>query len=605
MVVAIVATGLIVAVAAWRLRPPPPATPVTRFALTLPESQQFAATGRQALALSPDGSKLVYVSNNRLYVHALSELEPHVVPGPESNLAISSPTFSPDGQSIAFAMSSDNTIKRVATSGGVPVTVCTATAPYGVSWHASGILIGQGAQGIIRCSPNGGAPERLATVDPGEQAHGPQLLSDGSALLFTIAKAANGVTRWDTARIVMQTLKSGKRETVVNGGSDGRYLTTGHLLYVVGGVVLAAAFNPERPGVIGTRVPVIEGVRRPLAGNTGAAQFDVSPTGTLAYVPGPAGPRSTDVGIAIADRSGAVTRISTAIGAYTHVRASRDGKYLAVGSDDEKEAIVWITDVDARSTIRRLTIGSQNRFPIWSPDGQKVAFQSNREGDFGIFAQRADGAGTVERLTKASNGERHVPESWSPDGKHLSFSVVKDGKYQLWMLSLDDLKAAPFANVESAEPIGSIFSPDGRWIAYAATPLDDTTILVNRGVYIQPFPAAGTERYQVPKQQMDFQPVWSAKGDELMYVPTAASGRLAIVSVSTTPSVTFGPLRTFPAVVTAGRLSGQPRAYDLMPDGRTVGLLSVAESNSSPAASQQVRVTLNWFEELKARVPTR
>jgi dipeptidyl aminopeptidase/acylaminoacyl peptidase len=212
----------------------------------------------------------------------------------------------------------------------------------------------------------------------------------------------------------------------------------------------------------------------------------------------------------------------------------------------------------------------------------------------------------VERLTNAANGERHVPESWSPDGKHLSFSVVKDGKYRLWMLALDGVKAAQFANVESAEPIGSIFSPDGRWIAYAATPLDDTrTILVNRGVYIQPFPAAGTERYQVRKQQMDFQPVWTAKGDELVYVPTAASGRLAIVSVSTTPSVAFGPLRTFPAVVTAGRLSSQPRAYDLMPDGRTVGLASVSESDSSAAASQQVRVTLNWLEELKARVPTK
>src|SRR4029077_4872596 len=123
--------------------------------------------------------------------------------------------------------------------------------------------------------------------------------------------------------------------------------------------------------------------------------------------------------------SGALTRLAVPPGSYVHVRASRDGGRLAIGTDDGKEANVWIYELAGKNAMRRLTLDGQNRFPIWSPDGQRVAFQSDREGGMGIFAQRADGTGPIERLTKAAPGDAHVPESWSPDGRHIVFSEQK------------------------------------------------------------------------------------------------------------------------------------------------------------------------------------
>jgi eukaryotic-like serine/threonine-protein kinase len=600
---AVLLTALLVGLAAWRLRPSSAPRRVARFSFARSQGQQATNITRHVVAVSPDGTQLVYLGNNRIFVRSLSEFDAHAIPGTEGDGIVTSPAFSPDGRSIAFHSQNSNAIRRVAVSGGAPVTICSAIAPFGMTWDASGIVAGQGAGGIIRCSPNGGAPERLAAVDEGELAHGPQMLLDGAALLFTIAKAADGPTRWNKARIVVQTMKSGARKTVVNGGTDARYLPTGHLVYALGGIVFAVGFDPARQEVTGGAVPVIEGVGRPAVA-TGVVQFATSATGTLLYVPGPVDAGATERVLAFADRTGTVTRLPVPPGPYVHVRASRNGARLAIGSDDAKDAIVSIQDLAGTSAMRRLTFGGQNRFPIWSPDNQRIAFQSDREGDLGIFSQRADGTGTVERLTKAQKGQAHLPESWAPDGRHLSFSVSEGSTFSLWMLSIADRKAMPYSHIESREPIGSVFSPDGRWLAYSLTPAGAVGggLSPSRGVYIEPIPATG-ERYQIPKQQgLDFHPVWGPKGDELIYVQSAASGLLAAVSVTTQPGVVFGALASLPARVTAGRLSNESRAHDILPDGRFVGMVASTETDSADF-SGQMRVVINWFEELEQRVP--
>jgi len=288
-----------------------------------------------------------------------------------------------------------------------------------------------------------------------------------------------------------------------------------------------------------------------------------------------------------------------------YVRASRDGERLAVGTDDGKEAIVSIQDLTASSAMRRLTFVGHNRFPIWSPEGQRVAFQSDREGDQAIYSQRIDGTGSIERLTKAAQGEAHIPESWSPDGKFLSFSVSKGSRFSLWTLSVPDKRASPFGTVQSMQPIGSVFSPDSHWIAYSSSPVAGPVASPDRGVFIQPVPPTG-EPYQLPKQQLDFHPVWGPKGTELFYVVSSASGQLAMVSVTMHPSVIFGSPTTFSARVTGGRTADQMRAYDILPDGRFVGVVDASESQSITASTNpQIRVVINWFEELKARVPTK
>ena len=602
-------TATLVGFGAWIALPPSGSGPlVARFSWALPDGQVFPTTSRRLVSVSPDGKQIVYVANSRLFVRSLSDFEAHVIPGSE---AVTAPAlFSPDGRSIAFF--GDGAIKRIAASGGVAVTVCPAEGLFGMTWDSGGIVFGQGRKGIFVCPPDGGAPKQLVAVRDDEEAQAGQLLDDGRALLFVVAKVADGISRWDKAQVVVQTLSSDARKTLINGGTDALYVPTGHLLYSLGGVVFAVRFDPARQTVSGGAVPVLEGVRRSAGAVTGTVQFSVSETGNLVYVPGPIGMTTADRAIALADRSGTVTRLSIPPGPFTYIRASRDGARLAVGTDDGKEAIVWIHDVGAATSMRRLTLVGHNRFPIWSPDGQNLAYQSDREGDLAVFMQRADGAGAVKRLTKAANGEAHVPESWSPDGNHILFSAAKDtgdslrAAFSLWTLSVGDGKTTPFGDVRSREPIGSTFSPDGRWVAYHSTPeatgLVNPTRSPNSGVFMQPFPPTG-DRYQAPKLGRDYHPVWDSKNGALFYVPVAS--QLAVVDVTTKPAVTFGRPEQLAARVTANRLSIDARAFDVLPDGRFVGLVSNSDADPSSSLAPQIRVVLNWTEELKQRVPTR
>jgi Tol biopolymer transport system component/tRNA A-37 threonylcarbamoyl transferase component Bud32 len=606
---AVLLTAIIVGAAASWWRSQAAAPTVVRFVLTLPrQNEALANTGRQIMAISPDGTRIVYETiglGTRLYVRSISDFDAHGVPGSEGQ-GVHSPAFSPDGRSVVYF--SRGTLKRTALGEGTSVTLCAAESPFGITWDASGIILGQGRKGIVRCSPNGGPAEQLATVRPDELAHAPQLLPDGEHLLFTVVKASlSPTTNWDRAQVVVQSLKSGERKTVIDAGSDGRYVSTGHLLYAVGGVILAVPFDLVQLQPIGRAVPVVEGVSRTRGTGTGMAHIAISPSGTLVYVPGPATPAADMGQLALADRTGLVTPLKLPPGPYVDVRASRDGKQLVLDSDDGKEAIVWIYDMAATSSIRRLTLPleGQNRFSIWSPDGHRVVFQSDREGDLALFAQQTSGNGAVERLTKPENGEAHIPGSWSRDGKHLAFTVVKEGRYSLWMLSFPERTTAPFGHVTSAEPIEPVFSPDGRWIAYASGPTsNEGSAAPDRGVFIEPVPPTGA-RYQVPKQLVDFHPLWSADGRELFYTASMVSGQMAVARVATQPVVTFGTPEQFPARVTADRLSNEPRAYDVLPDGRFIGLTSVPGTNPQSSQGFQLRVVLNWFEELKQRVPVK
>ncbi|MBI3264101.1 MAG: protein kinase, partial [Acidobacteria bacterium] len=210
---------------------PAPARHLARFSLPLPEGQRFTAGGRQLVAISPDGTQMVYMASQRLYLRSMSELESRVISGTESTVAPSHPVFSPDGRSVVF-WNGDQTLKRIAVSGGAPVTICQADNPYGVSWSTDGILFGQGTKGIMRVSASGGKPEVLVQVKGDELAHGPQMLPGGQAVLFTLA-TGTGADRWDKAHVVVQSLRSGERKTLIEGGSDARYLPTGHLVYAL------------------------------------------------------------------------------------------------------------------------------------------------------------------------------------------------------------------------------------------------------------------------------------------------------------------------------------------------------------------------------------
>ena len=206
---------------------------VIRASFALPDGQVFTNSGRRVVAISPDGSQFAYVANSRLYLRPLARLDATPIPSMDE-AGVVNPVFSPDGRSIAFW--SANTIKRISVGGGPAVTICEASRPYGMSWQGDTILFGQGSDGIKQVSASG-KPQTLVTVRPGEIADGPQMLPGGQAVLFTIA-SEGGDDRWDNARIVVQPLAGGARKTIIEGGSDARYLPTGHLLYAYQGVLL-------------------------------------------------------------------------------------------------------------------------------------------------------------------------------------------------------------------------------------------------------------------------------------------------------------------------------------------------------------------------------
>jgi eukaryotic-like serine/threonine-protein kinase len=605
VVLAATVTGVLAGSAAWYLatRPVMPLA-VTRFSFALPEGQsvRLPAT-RHMIALSQDGSQMVYVADTRLYLRSMPRLEVHAIQGSESDQSVTTPVFSPDGRSVAFWAGADQTIKRVAVTGGPAVIICAADNPYGIDWMADGLVFGQGSKGIMRVSTNGGTPEVLVRVKDGEEAHGPQLLPGGQHVLFTLATGTD-FGRWDKARVVVQSLASGERKTLIEGGSDARYVPTGHLVYAVGGNLFAVAFDVRRLEMMGGPVPMVEDVRRSNGRETGAAHFSLSSTGSLIYIPGFAsGPEWGHQGIVLTDRLGRVERLQLPPGPYRGVRASPDGTRIAFEADDGKEAIIYTYDLSGARPMQRLTFGGNNRFPVWTSDSKRVAFQSDRDGDLGIFWQSADGKGTAERLTKPDQGVSHAPESWSPMGDRFLFSTTKGSDVSLWTFSLQDRKATTFGEVHSSYPTGAIFSPDGRWVAYTTSERGMTTMTI----YVQPFPATGA-KYQLFVKGSSNTPTntphkvaWSPDGKELFYVPRL--GGFEAVSVTTQPTFAFGNAVTVPRPFQPGPPNSRT-LYDITPDGKFVGLMPAGRTPSGDFTAPQIQVVLNWFEELRARVPT-
>ena len=590
--VAFAALGAVLsAVAFWALRPTPSA-PVSRFAIALPPGQSFTNAGRRLLTLSPDGSHLVYVADLKLHVRPLASLESRVLSGSENQQAVIHPVFSPDGQSIAFFAAGDRSLKRLSLAGGTAVTISPMeSALFGLSWDEDGLVFGRG-KGIFRVAAEGGTPQQIASVGEDEVLDCPQLLPGGRAVLFSMRKASSN---WERAQIVVQQLDGGTRMTVLDGGADGRYLPSGHLTYAAGGVLFAVPFDVRRLAVTGGPVPVVEGIRRGTFAGIGSlspatAHYTVSRNGTLAYVSGPSIPASSgNADLGVFDRKGDVQPLKLPPGGYAAPRASPDGGHVVFEliPADGKSVFIAVYELSGKTAARRLTFEGNSRAPVWSPDSAWIAFQSDREGDAGIFRQRADGTGTAERLTKAAGKNTHSAQSWSRDGQHLLFSDEADGdpvKATLWILGLNDRKVARFVDGPARE---AAFSPNGRWVAYQ-TP---------SGVFVEPFPRTGA-KYLVP--QGGGHPMWSPAGDELIL--NAGPQRSTIVPILTKPSLSFGRSVDLPR---RGRVEAPPtsnrRQADVLPDGRIVGVMAQGVTDLTP----QIVVVLNWVKELKQRVPTR
>jgi eukaryotic-like serine/threonine-protein kinase len=573
--------AVIASLAVWNLKPSP-SLPVTRMAISLPPGQQLAGLDAgPAVALSSDGTRLAYVAHQgktqQLYLRAMDTLEAKPIPGTEGAV---NPFFSPDGEWVGFF--AGGKLKKISVSGGAEVTVGDASVPRGASW---------GSQRMIAFTPTalsalqqvpgaGGTPQVLTRLEKEEATHRwPDFLPGGKALLF--ASAASD-TPWTNAQVAVQAVGTGKRWNLVRGGTQPRYARSGHLLYVQGGSLMAVPFDPQGLTVAGAAVLVVEGV---LQSNGGAAQYSISSTGSLVYVPGNVQSRQSR--LVWVNRNGAEQPLAAPANAYLGPQISPDGRRVAVGIT-ESESQIWLYDL-SRENLTRITFeGNTNNRPVWTPDGKRIAFQSNREGPQNLFWQLADGSGGLERLNTGEFSE--TPHSWSPDGQLLAFiEITPTTGIDIWVLRLSDRKAQPFLRTQFNEGAAR-FSPDGRWLAYIS---DESGRFE---IYVQPYPGPGG-KWQISIEG-GREPVWNPNGRELFY---RCGNKMMAVDIATQPGFAVGR----PRMLFEGQYQPAPGSfpnYDVAPDGQRFLMLKPIEQ--AQAAPTQINVVLNWFEELKQKVPT-
>ena len=585
-----VVIAVIAGVGFWSLRRPTP-EPLKKFVITPPATALLASFVNNQLAISPDGTRLVYEASSaggtKLYVRSLDELIATPIAGTER--AQGNHFFSPDGESVAF-FTTDRKLKKVSLMGGTPITLSDiSTRVLSGSWVEDTIVFSQGSgstSDLYQVSANGGEPEILAVPDAekGERQYfSPEILPGGKAVLFTIFL---GGRNYQTAVLSLET---GERKVLLEGSRDARYAPTGHLVYELygTGTLMAVPFDLGRLEIAGDSVPILQGVRQAL---NGWVDYSFSSDGTLVYVPGGSG--AGQFRLVWVDRQGAVEPMGAPPHNYRAPRLSPDGGRVAVTITDTSTDI-WVYNI-VRQTLTRLTFEGDNQQPQWTPDGKRVMWRSEREGVPGnLFWKLADGTGAVERLTTSEF--RQNPGSWSPDGQFLAFyqqpsTGSSPTARDIWILPLEGERKPQSILQTQFNELAPVFSPDGRWLAYVS---DESG---RNEIYVRPFPKVEEGKWQISTDG-GVELRWAGNGRELFYRNESGDQMMA-VNITTEP--TFGP--GTPRLLFEGvyiRSQGASAFYDVTPDGQRFVMVQ-AEGTVSP----QINVVLNWFEELKRLVPT-
>jgi serine/threonine-protein kinase len=555
-----------------------PAAPVAvmRFPVTLSVSSPLVL-GAATLAIAPDGRNFVYLAgdpnNPQLFLRPLGSLDATAMAGTEG---ASDPFFSEDGKWVAFFAAGK--LKKISIFGGGTQDVCSVPGfMRGGSWLPSNeILFGHLNRGIFSVPATGGTPTEVTVLDSarGEISHRfPQALPGGKWVLFTVK--FNNISSFDDAAIAAENIETHERKELVRGGSYGRYIATGHLMYARGTSLFAIPFDVGRMQISGTPLPVLEGGM--LNPYSGTANFEVSRTGILVYTPiGPAG--INNVAVAWMDHQGKTTRIIGENRPYDNPRLSPDGSKIAVtlraANDD-----IWVYDI-ARAALSRLTFGGGNSdLAVWTPDGMEIVFAAERGRGIALLRKPWDGSGAPVDLGIGHELSQYAPPSITPDGRKIVFSSKGD-------LMVKDLQeggaTTRLAETEAFEDAPRL-SPDGRILTYASNESGRMEL------YAVPYPKPGG-KWQISTGGPSSPAVWSPDGRELFY---AEQGKLMKVDVTTTPRVKFSspyvvcPLP--PAIYSV---------YGVSTDGKRF-LVGIGES--SKVVATQVNVVVGWFEELEQK----
>ena len=579
------ALGIIAVVALWgwwrATRPVEQSLrPLVRLDVDLGPDVSMGSPYGADVILSPDGTRVVYVSQGRLFTRRLDQ--PNVTELTETQGAFA-PFFSPDGQWVAFF--APGKLKKISVEGGAAIALCDSPTGRGGSWGDDGSIIAAPDTngGLSRIPSAGGSPTPVTELQSGESTHRwPQVLPGGKAVLFTAG--STGGTGYDSANIDVMSLADHRTKTLLRGGTFGRYLPSGHLIYVNRGTLFAVPFDMNRLEVRGTPSPVLNQVAYTP---NGSALLDFSQTGTLIYRSGEAGGGLLTV--QWLDAAGKTEPLLAKPDAYERPSLSPDGNKLAINTSD-----IWVYEWQ-RDTMTRLTFGpARSIYPLWSPDGRYIVFQAPG----GMFWTRSDGSGKPQPLTQSKN--RQLPYSFTPDGKLLAFyELMPQTQDDIWTVPLesDDTglragKPEPFLQTPFDERHGA-FSPDQRWMAY------DSNESGSYQVYVRPFPDKGG-KWQISNSGGVY-PVWSRNGRELFFRTEDSQIMVASYTVKGDSFVADKPrVWTEKSIASIGLLAN----YDLAPDGKRIVALMPTGTPEYQKAQNHVIFLENFFDEVRRRTAT-
>ena len=627
---AAVAGVLATAAAAWSLWPSVE-RPIARFDTDVPDGQTAAAPGVPdfpLVAVSKDGTRWAISSGSQIYLRRIDQTEARPIQGATAAGAVFSPTFSPDGEWLAYVeytrIAFDaGSIRKIPVSGGTPQTVAritnvisnTSAVNVELSWDEQNTITWVRPQGIMQVSADGGEPALAVRASEGETLASPQVLPGGKAILFTAASGA-ATGRWDASQVVVQSIGGDDRTVVWRGGRDARYVPTGHLIYAQGTTLFGIPFDVSSRAVTGSQTPMVEGLRASAGGAlTDTAQFAVSDSGLLVYLSGgtsvlaAAGNAPPPRTLAWVNRAGQETPLRIRPDDYTMVRLSPDGSKaaLVVGNSfgTDRPTDIWLYDL-ATENLRQLTFDPRDDDgPVWMSGSNRLIFRSFRDGKethSGVYAVPADG-GAPERLAMSVDFPFALPWSISPDDRTLALVNAKT-PVEIDIATLDTRGKGTFAlllDSAAAENQPSI-APNGQWLAYELANGDAPEI------NIRPFPDVARQRFPVGP---GMHPVFSRDGSELFFFDGKG---ISAAPVAYTPAFRIGaPRSLFQGQYwygAEGPSGGLGRAWDVDRGGQRFLMIRVPsaapaagadEKAPSPPPPVRLNVVLNWLDELKRR----
>ena len=602
---------LVGAAAIWILKPvpQPPSGMVTRFDYDLPDGVGFRNQVTSVLDIAPSGTFFAFNGSDGLYVRQMGDVESRLINGTGGQVL--GVEVSPDGRELAYVRGSaaSGQLVKIAVGGGSPIVLADPIGnPFGLSWESDGTILYGQPDGIWRVSEDGGTPVHVIETEEGEQAYGPHLLPGGEWLLFTLARTS-GANRWNEADIVVESLTTHERRVLRTGGTDARYVPTGHITYVLENVLFASAFDPKTLELGAERVSLIQGVQTAaLSGVIGGSGFySMSDNGTLVYLPGSVGTSSArpERSLVWVDRQGNVETLPVRPDDYTTARISPDGTKVAlvVGSTlpaTDPAADIYIYDLKTES-LTQLTFNPEgDDGPVWSTDSSRIFFRSYHDGDGAVYSIPADG-GTAELVGSSATNPNPEPWSISSDGKTLLLIQASSG--------LDtDLATLDLGNSDQVMPLlddntfllEPSLSPNGQWLAYYHTDEPGGPPAID----VRPYPDVTQQRRPIIDAGLN--PVFSADGSEIFFVNGDAFSSVA---------VQYDPFRIgIPQTLfrgqywygVAGPSGALGRAWDADPSGDRFLMITVPGTGAPSGdggGQAPISVVLNWFEELKDRVP--